>query len=1118
MTRYPSDPTINATVMASAGTGKTWQLVTRLVRLLFAGVKPDAILAITFTRKAAAEMQTRLSERLLTLAAADDTALRAELTAMGIDDDNAPTRARRLYEELLQAERPLRTTTFHAFCQEILRRFPLEADVPPGFELVEKTGELRTAAWDALVGGATVKPDDALAGDLQLLLQQLGSQANLQTALDSFLEHRSDWWAFTADTQDPSGHANTVLQQLLQIEPDSDPLQSLFNDETLQLAVEFRDLLKLHNTTKNEHHVALFALILDETAETTARHEALREVFLTKKGDPLQRKESKVQEKAMKAEGQQRFLQLHTRFCEQLAHVQGQLAALATWHTNGAWYRCGEQLLTHYQRIKEERRLLDFTDLEWRAYQLLTVGDNAHWVQFKLDQRIDHLLVDEFQDTNPTQWRLLLPLLQEMAAGNSERQRSVFLVGDGKQSIYRFRRAEPRLFHVAHDWLQQHLHAEAFPLHVSRRSAPAVMHCVNAVFGDDGPLAGILDGFSQHDTHHRELWGRVELLPLIEPFPAEEAPPRVTLRHPLREPRVLQFDDRYLREGEAIAAHINALLADGTIVGNGATARPLHYGDVLILIRNRNHVADYEQALRAAGIPYIGADRGTLLESLEVDDMVCLLQTLITPYNNLALAQVLRSPMFDCSDEQLSRLAACSDRGTWFERLSLAAADQPAGSPLQRAAACLRRWHQSAGSIPIHDLLDRVYSEGNVMARYEAAFPVHLRPRVRANLTRFIELALEIDHGRYPSLTGFLARLGELREQNEAPDEAPASGGERVRLMTIHASKGLEAAVVFLADAAAAAGNDRPYHTQVGWPAEQARPDFLLLTGRKAQQDPFTQAHLAQEREAAQRESANLLYVALTRARQLLYISGCRPGRGDDLGWYGVLQQALSSATDGNTLENGNPAPLPNLPPPTPTTAVPPVPAQLNSVLPIRRQRREIAPSRQGDIHATGHVDDDGRLRGIAIHRMLQLTDQNRDTTAIQQQVAAELQLPFGDTELAQWWQETLAVREAPQLRDLFDATSYQQAWSEAPIQYDQDGCTVYGIIDRLVLREDEAIIVDYKTHRQAADGALEPLIEAYRPQLRHYADGVRRLWPERTIRALLLFTAIPAVVDVSLD
>jgi len=897
----PSSPQLNATVMASAGTGKTWLLVTRLVRLLLAGARPDAVLAITFTRKAAAEMQTRLGERLFALASLDDQALAERLREMDIIPEAALLdRARRLYESLLQSRQTVRTTTFHAFCQEILLRFPLEADVPPGFELLDSGAEVANAAWAAMLAEAGREPESALASALERLLDYCNGLHGLQRALDSFLAHRGDWWAYTEAAEEPVRFALERLRQQLQIAPENDPLRDFFSEPRMRELGDFTALLAKHPNKGNDAALQALATARHSERPLLERFEACREAFLTKQNTPRARKASQAQAKKMGADGEVHFLALHETLSQAVLTTLDQLAAHETFHACADWYQTGAHLLHHYQRIKTEQRLLDFTDLEWRAYRLLTQSDNALWVQYKLDQRIDHLLVDEFQDTNPTQWHLLLPLLQEMAASHGEKARSVFLVGDAKQSIYRFRRAEPRLFQAAHDWLTQRLDARGFPLHISWRSAPAIMACINALFGEHGPLAGSLRDFTPHDTHHRELWGEVTVLPLIATDADEETHNEVVgLRNPLERPREIALDDRYEREGRQIADTIRHLITTHTLIGPTAGARPVHFGDIMLLVRSRAHVGYYERALRDAGIPYLGAERGTLLESLEVSDMVALLELLITPYNNLSLATVLRSPLFACSDEELLLLAQRGS-GNWYQRLHDTATTLASDSPLARAARQLENWRALAGRIPIHDLLDRIFSEGNVLARYQAAFPEHLRNRAEANLVRFLELALEIDSGRYPSLSHFLYRLGELREnRDEAPDEAPVSGSsERVRIMTIHAAKGLEAPVVFLADSAAASGGDKPFRTQVEWPASEARPQQFLLVGKQGQQPQLVRDCLEREKGEEQREAANLLYVAITRARQLLYISGVKPRRGEGLGWYGALRQALDPLQD----------------------------------------------------------------------------------------------------------------------------------------------------------------------------------------------------------------------------
>lgn len=1101
------DPFRNVTVTASAGTGKTWQLVSRLVRLLFAGARPDSILAITFTRKAAAEMQSRLAERLLQLASLQGAELDLALLQMSlVANDEHRQRAGQLYEEWLHAARPLRTTTFHAFCQEILRRFPLEADVPPGFELLEASCSIVATALQALINEAEQEPRSRLADDLLYLLKSSGSHNNLRSALHGFLQHRSDWWAMTAGAADPAAHAATLLQQQLQVDMDADPLPTLFTEANLARLVIFRDRLLQHDIKTNREQAEHLAGILNQTSDTDTRHALLRMVFLTQKGTPRSRKPSKAQAEKMTLEGEEEFLQIHHDICHQLVDVHGILAAQNTFRLHQAWYRLGERLLEHYQRIKAEQRLLDFTDLEWRAYQLLSQSDNAHWVQYKLDQRIDHLLVDEFQDTNPTQWRLLLPLLEEMAAGNSERQRSVFLVGDGKQSIYRFRRAEPRLFEAAREWLETHMQAHAHPLHTSYRSAPAIMEAVNAVFDAEGPLAGQLPDFATHSTHHGELWGHVEVLPLIEKTgagTAAEEQEKTELRNPLHQPRAENPDDRPLREGRQIATTIRELMAANTLLGTEGRARPLQYGDILILLRKRTHAQAYEQALREAGIPYLGANRGTLLASQEIEDLHCLLHVLTTPQHNLALAQVLRSPVFACSDEDLLQLARHT---SWHEQLlQLTPAT---GSPLARAQTLLIRWQELTRHLPIHDLLDRIYSEGNLIARYEAAYPAHLRSRLRGNLTRFLELALDIDQGRYPSLGRFLDRLTELRASDESPDEGHDAGaGECVRLLTIHGAKGLEAGVVFLADTASAGTGNRAWEVQVGWPAEAAQPDHFLLLGKKTEQDAFTRKQLEDEAAANAREEANLLYVAMTRARQMLYVTGSESGNSKAGSWYGLLREALPEP-----LQSNHPPRQAATKPLVTNTAEPvPPPAALQKIIQTASNSHEIAPSRQMAGHAPGVRDEDALLRGMVIHRLLELLGRDMDLSTARTRLAREYALDEGDANLAAWCIEAETVWNG--LQGLLESSA--RHWQEIPVIYELDGLTVHGILDLLLDKAGELIIIDYKTHQAAKNGDLPTLATPYRKQLAAYVEGVQRLWPGKTVRSYLLFTASNTLYEI---
>ncbi|MEO5573559.1 MAG: UvrD-helicase domain-containing protein, partial [Gammaproteobacteria bacterium] len=592
-----SSPQHNAIVMASAGTGKTWLLVTRIIRLLLAGTRPDAILAISFTRKAAMEMQTRLAQRLFEFVHCTDAALDLHLENIGVEPTPQQRRqARDLYESLLRSEQPPRITTFHAFCQDLLRRFPLEADVPPGFELLEKTAEIERSAQARLFMEATADPDGKPAQALDLLFSNCGAGA--QNALSEFLQQRSDWWAFTEGQANPARFAEAVLAAQLTIDHDADYLKEFFCAQTHKDIAEFIEFLKQHSTATNTHHAELLAGCLGNDEKILQDFLNVKTAFLTDEGKPRSRKASKAQAQFLGEDGQQRFLELHEKLCAGIQIFLEQQARVATYRTNCAWYVSGVRLLDHYQQIKADQRLLDFADLEWKACQLLNHSDNAEWVQYKLDQRIDHLLVDEFQDTNPTQWNLLLPLLNELAAGTglsstasqpeTERNRSAFIVGDGKQSIYRFRRAEPRLLDTAQAFLNENLNASSHHLAESWRSAPAVIEFINQAFAE-GPLYDRLHVFETHTTHHHELYGRVEILPLIGVPPtsnlAGEAVDVFSFRNPLQQPRLLDEENRHYEEGKLIAKKIKTLLHDATAIGHAHETRPLNYSDIFILLR-----------------------------------------------------------------------------------------------------------------------------------------------------------------------------------------------------------------------------------------------------------------------------------------------------------------------------------------------------------------------------------------------------------------------------------------------------------------------------------------------------------------------------------------------------
>jgi ATP-dependent helicase/nuclease subunit A len=1120
-------PEVNAIVSASAGTGKTYLLVTRIIRLLLAGAPAERILALTFTRKAAGEMRQRLHERLRDLATLDDEGLKLGLVSMDVTPDPAHMdRARRLYERMLLSPRPLRISTFHAFCQQLLQRFPLEADVPPGYELLQTGGLVQTAAWDALFLDATRDPDGPLACALETLFIACGgSLDNVHSALTGLLGRRNDWLAYTQDRENPVDYACAKLRQLLRLDT-AEPLPVFFTGAGADLS-RFRELLLKHVTDTNLRHAALIETGLDAGNDFESRFECIKGAFLTRDLEPRQRKNSKALEKSMGTDRAAEFLQLHDSLCQRILATHEAMLRREYWQTSAAWYRAGDALLSHYQRIKQEQRLLDFDDLEWKSYRLLHHREHALWVQYKIDQKIDHLLIDEFQDTNPTQWRLLLPLLEEMAdSAGRERGRSVFLVGDGKQSIYGFRRADPRLQEAAGNWLQQRMAAREFALQKSRRSADAVMHTINHVFQDTS-LGARLDGFQPHATHRGELWGWVEILPRVEPPPrADNTLEHQGLRDPLTTPRTATETELRYVEGLEIARRIREIIEGAYIVekSDGGMA-PVDYDDIFILFRARTHIAAYEQALTVHAIPFASLEKGTLLEQQEVEDIEALLNVLLTPFNNLALAQVLKSPIFGADDTDLIRLSALP--GDWYGRLQAHAEDTATAdrSPaLLRAWRLLAAWRKLLPTLPLHDLLDRIYHEGDLIARYRSATPPPLVNRVTSNLQRLLALALEIDSGRYPSLSNFLLQLKRIRASDQdQPDTPPLAAGERkVRLMTIHAAKGLEAPVVFLADACSGGSRHDSFHTLVDWPHTDDKPEHFLLYTTKARLPAVLEPVLERQQRRQLREQANLLYVALTRAKQMLFVSGSGKGEIPPEDWYGSVAQALQPRAEslpggGYRLCSGE-LRLEAQPRPagtiigsirTPETALSRFEPAASAITP--------GSAATGDETARGIPPEQqlfSRRHGTILHKMLEMMTPPEPVAAPELDVFLDYGIKRED--LANWRAEAQAVLATPELRFLFDPQLYDKAYKEVPLAYrTADGKTVYGVIDRVVLRNDEVWVIDYKT--RPADDARTPqeLAQYYRAQLRYYVEGLRKIWPGKNMRPAILLTGSRTLLEV---
>jgi len=1096
------DPRRSVSVAASAGSGKTWQLVSRIVRLLLDGAAPGGIVALTFTRKAAAEMRERVERRLRELAYADDATLDAQLRELDLEPDaTLRARARAQYEPLLFAPFGLRAQTLHAFCQDVLTRFAIEADVPAGFELIEDEAALLDEAFAALLERIRRAPESAEASAFTALIADGASESNLRTWLLGFAARRSDWWAYTETMEgDVAAEASAALAAELAIEPDADPDAAFAAPEFGQRLMQLHDLLR---EVKGLGHFKAELLTEALAERDAAARGAAAMALLTKDGSRRSFKQKKDVSDA--AYGQ--ITELYDALCQTLQAVRETQLRLATWRRSSAAYRLGAVLLDELASALRARRALTFADLEWRTYRLLRDDSQGDWVRYKLDQRLDHLLLDEFQDTNPTQWSLLLPLLAEMAAGDPERPRSAFIVGDAKQSIYGFRRANPELLQTAANYLEQAFAGSPMPLNDSRRSAPAVIDFVNAVFaGADGAAIG----YAEHGTWRREDWGAIEVAPLVqvktEAAASNEA--ATTLRNPLTTPRSSVEDLRARTEAEQVAARIGALVAARLPIIDGGNVRALRYDDVMILARHRTHLAHFERALAAQHIPFAAASRGTLLETPLARDLIALLRFLDAPHRNLDLAQVLRSPLFAADDAALLALARGAERGAWWPVLQ--ALDSDTDAPLVRATALLSRWLGAAKTLPAHDLVAQIGHESGLLARYASAQPEDRR--LRANYGAFLQLLLDTDRGRYPTLGRINRHLARLRAGSGAPDEAAPPADGAVRIMTIHASKGLEAPAVFVVNSAPASrsGDDG---WLIEWPSGADAPSHFVLAGRADQRDALSRDLHERQKAREAREALNLLYVALTRARQFLFVSAFESGRRSaEVSWHQRCVDAITRLANTEAADAALPGAVEGAlshrrgtqPTLASTQAPPPAPITIDARLqrPLPFAQRFNAPS-----GADATQDPDRATRGRAIHWLLQQLSEGRLGTpaTLAARLNAALATTIDSAALPAWLAEAEQVHASPALAAFFDASRYQRAWNEAPVQWLEGGALQSGVIDRLIDDGSTLWILDYKTALRPDATALR---QRHRGQLEAYRQAVSRLWPGRPLRAGLVLTA----------
>jgi ATP-dependent helicase/nuclease subunit A len=886
------DPRRSVAVEACAGAGKTWMLVSRMLRALLEGSAPHEILAITFTKKAAGEMRQRLQEWLLQFASQSDTQLRQELLHRGLTQE--PTadqlqRMRQLHHTLLLGGRPVQIRTFHSWFAALVRSAPLQAladlGLPSQYELLENDAQAVAQVWPCFHSG--VAGDPGARDDYVATVAQFGRHQT-HKALEAALSKRVEF-----DLADAQGVVDASVRTFAEQFPDfagvSTPQALLDSPRVREMLFDAARLLGA--ATQKTCIDAANAL---EQAVTASDLAAARDALLTQKGTPR-----KLSDKVAGIETVRQAQECLIR----IAQAQAQHEA---WLHQQRMARLTRMLTAHYAQLKRERGWLDMGDLERAALALMSDPVLSGWVQERLDARVRHLLIDEFQDTNPLQWQALSAWLSGYTgAGQAP---SVFLVGDPKQSIYRFRRAEPQVFKAAQRFVAEGLGGDLLSCDHTRRNAPAIIDTVNQVMGQAQAI-GEFDSYRVHSTESVAS-GFVYRLPRIERDAVPNLATGGTLgecgdaletapgwRDSLTTPRLIAEETRKTLECRQAARWL----------AQHMQARALQPSDIMVLARKRERLGLMQAELATLHIPAQQPEKNDLADMPEVQDLVALLDVLVSPTHDLSLARVLKSPVFGISDADLVQLVLCQRamQGHGNAQAEEAELPQPAKiswlQVLQRAqdlpaalaplGACLTRWKSWVDTLPPHDALSTIYYDGDVLARYAAATPPTQRDAVLTHLRALLAAALQVDGGRYTTAYALVRalRCGGIK----APVRADA---QAVRLLTIHGAKGLEAPLVLLLDTDGEAIKAQTMGVLVDWPGEAAHPQRFVFLASESRPPACVTEVLSIEQAARKREELNALYVALTRTQHTLIVSSLEPHIANPASWWQRLHMLAQDA------------------------------------------------------------------------------------------------------------------------------------------------------------------------------------------------------------------------------
>ena len=1126
-----SDPAASTFVSANAGSGKTHVLVQRVIRLLLSGVPPEKILCITFTKAAAANMAERVFTTLGHWVTLDDDALNEAIRETGIAHPNSRTRkaARELFARALETPGGLKVQTIHALCTRLLQQFPFEANVPARFAVLDDRdqNEMMERANLAVLLQASRDPDSvmgralstAMASAADVTFKDVVREACLSR--DQFLKWTKAAGSATAAAAQMSAALGVTAEDRI------DDIEHDIVDGPYLKRSGWGEIASALDTSSKSDQDQAGRLREAMASAGTDQVDKYLDVFLT--GDRTPRK-SVVTKKF--CDNHPAFGRLFDAETLRLGPLIEKRRAVIVRDRTEALLHIATAAAANYEREKTERGLLDYDDLIDKTLAMLDRVSSG-WVHYKLDRGVDHVLIDEAQDTSPRQWDIVAHIISEFTSGAGARDglvRTVFAVGDEKQSIFSFQGADPHQFAARRTELRKKfedagLKFDPVSFTYSFRSGPVILQSVDHVFRDEAIYRSI-HAENAYPVHSWLEDAGPSTIDLWDLAVHDEKQDIEGWRAPFDGVSVTSPEVKLARR---IQTEIKALVAGGTMTGHAGSRRRLRYGDVLVLVRRRGNLFDAViQALKHAGVPVAGADRLKLTEHIAIIDLMNLADALLLPQDDLALAVALKSPLFGLDDDDLLKIAR--DRKS---SLREALNGHSAGDVrLERARArleqCERRFLTETPFTFYAWLLGGDGGRAQILRR--------LGHEANDALDEFLELALSYERKAPASLQGFMAwlRTADLevkRDMEISRDE--------VRVMTVHGAKGLEASVVFLADTTTS-----PQDTQrlrlIHLPDGNGGK-VMVWTGRKAD-DP---ADVATARTAmlgeTEDEYRRLLYVAMTRAADRLIIGGCMPGNMNSVrknSWYDLIGKGLDGSGMrieeiktplGNARRYSRPEDAASGEAlAAPTKAAEPIefpdwlrsPATLTSRADSRLRPSDPSDGDGAHVRTGESISLRTRAlqRGVLVHRLLQSLPEvevgRRHDLALQylarnadKWTEAERQALAGQV-LALVAEDKFAAVFAPGSRAEVPIVGRLQRPGRPP-------ALVSGQIDRLVVTPEEVLIVDYKTnHAPPATAAAAP--QGYVRQLALYRAVLARLYPQRPIRAALLWTETPDLMEIS--